>query len=378
MNVHHHSPRPSRKLAGFLVGTLLGGVPLMAAAAQEAVARPTAARVAAAVDSIADSLTRGPVVGMSVVVARGPDILLAKGYGMADREEQQPATAQTVYQIGSITKQFTAAAVMRLVEQGRLALSDSVTRFLSDFPTQGRMVTIQQLLNHTSGIRSYTSFMPLTDSISVAQIYDSIKVQPFDFEPGTDYRYNNSGYLLLGLILEQVTGQEYAALMRDWFFTPLGLNDTRYCGADGVAPPTGYRPGLMDARMRVLPVDMRGPFSAGALCSTAPDLARWTWALASGEVVRPESFAAMSGGSVLSTGRKISYGYGLAADTAHGRPFIHHGGGIPGFVTEAGIFPGDSTILVVLLNTEGNIRRIAERVREAALGGGTEGARKPE
>ena len=369
MTVFSRRSRLARVPAAAVVLALAAGaVGTPAAAQSRTAARPPVAQLAAAVDSLADSVTAGPVVGMSVAIARGPELLLSEGYGLADKEANTPATARSVYQIGSVTKQFTAAAVMRLVEEGRISLDDEITKYLPDFPAQGKTVTVRHLLNHTSGIRSYTGFMPLTDSMSVAFIYDSIKAQPFDFEPGTDFRYNNSGYLMLGLVLERVTGRPYPALMQEWFFTPLEMNDTRYCGEGGVAPPAGHRPGLMGAKMRVPPVDMRVPFAAGALCSTAPDLARWTWALATGKVVTPASYAAMTAGTTLSTGRQVTYGYALVADTAHGRVMIHHGGGIPGFVSEMAYFPADSTIVVVLSNTETNVGTIAERVHQAAFG----------
>jgi CubicO group peptidase (beta-lactamase class C family) len=361
-------PRARRALALVLPAAAAAALLTPVAAQSTASVRPGAASLAAGIDSLADSLAAGPVVGMSIVVARGPEVLLAKGYGLSDREANTPATAGTVYQIGSVTKQFTAAAIMRLVEEGRVSLDDEITKYLPDFPTQGKTVTIRHLLNHTSGIRSYTGFLRLTDSMAVSVIYDSIKAQPFDFEPGTELRYNNSGYVLLGLVLERVTAKPYADLVQEWFFTPLGMNDTGYCGAGGTHPPEGYRPGLMDAKTRVRPVDMRVPFAAGALCSTAPDLARWTWALATGKVVQPASYAAMTAGTALSDGKRLTYGYALAADTVHGRVMIHHGGGIPGFVSEAGIFPADSTIVVVLVNTETNVGTIAQRVQEIALG----------
>ena len=360
--------RPVRAAAAAAVAGALLGAAAPAFAQTATAGPPTPAHITARVDSLADSLTGGRLVGMSVVVARGPDVLLAKGYGLSDREANTPATAETVYQIGSVTKQFTAAAIMRLVEQGRVSLDDEITKYLADFPTQGNTVTLRHLLNHTSGIRSYTGFMPLTDSMPVATIYDSIKTQPFDFEPGAEFRYNNSGYVLLGMILEKVAGKPYAELMQEWFFTPLGMDDTRYCGQGGAVPPEGYRPGLMGALMRVPAVDMRVPFAAGALCSTAPDLARWTWALATGKVVQPESFAAMTSGTTLSNGKRVSYGYGIVADSAHGQVMIHHGGGIPGFVSEAAYFPADSTIVVVLLNTESGMAPIAERIQQIALG----------
>lgn len=360
----HRSARQLLTPAALLVCAV---APSPAAAQTHAAPLPGPAALGAAMDSLGDSLTSGPIVGLTIAVARGPELVLARGYGLADREANRPAEANSVYQIGSVTKQFTAAAIMRLVEQGRISLDDEVTRYLTDFPAQGHSVTIRQLLNHTSGIRSYTSFMPLTDSMPVSAIYEAIKEQPFDFEPGTDFRYNNSGYVLLGLVLESVTGRTYGDLLQEWFFTPLGLADTRYCGAGGRAVPEGYRPGATEPT-RVAAVDMRVPFAAGALCSTAPDLARWTWALSTGKVVSPESYAAMTAGTTLPSGRRLSYGFGIVADTAHGRAVVNHGGGIPGFVSDLSLYPADSTIVVVLLNTNTDAGAVAARAAHIALG----------
>ncbi len=352
----------------FRIGPLIVAVASLTSVAGAA-QRPAAGELEAAMAHLGDSLVHGPVVGLSIAVTRGPEVILARGYGYSDLAAKTPATADTRYQIGSVTKQFTAAAVMRLVEQGKIALGDSITRYLPDFPTQGHDVTIYQLLTHTSGIRSYTSFLSLDSHYTTQAIYDSIKAQPFDFAPGTAWRYDNSGYFLLGLILQKVTGQPYAELLRDEFFRPLGLTHTGYCGADSTPIPGGYavrQPGA--GPVPVPPTDMRLPFAAGALCSTAPDLARWEWALGTGRVVRPSSYRQMSTEAHLKNGRPVHYGFALVPDSLAGHARVHHNGGIPGFVSELAWFPEDSTVVAVLINTESNATAVAERADRIALG----------
>lgn len=356
---------PARGRPALIVAALLAFTAGSAAGQQ----RPlTPARIAAAVDSVAGSVVGSRVVGMSVVVARGGAPLLAKGYGQADREAGTPVTAQTVFQIGSVTKQFTAAGILRLVEEGRVALDSSVAVYLPEFADSSGGVTIRRLLNHTSGVRSYTSFLP-AGAFSQQQVYDSIRAQRPDFAPGADFRYNNSGYFLLGLVLERVTGRPYAALMREWFFEPLGMEQTGYCGEEGHPAPAGYRRGPA-GYTRVPPVDMRVPYAAGALCATGPDLARWMWALVNGRVVSPESYGMMIAPGRLAAGDPVPYGFGLAADSADGRPIVSHGGGIPGFVSDLMYLPDDSTVIVVLVNTGTDGGELSRRIRRAALGMG--------
>ena len=152
--------------------------------------------------------------GLSVAVQRGADLLLAKGYGSADVENSDPITTETVFRIGSVTKQFTAVSILQLMEEGRIGLQDPITRFLPDYPTQGHTVTIHHLLTHTSGIKSYTGderFWELARrDLTDAELLDLFVHDTFDFAPGEQWKYNNSGYYLLGMIIEEITGQEYA------------------------------------------------------------------------------------------------------------------------------------------------------------------------
>src|SRR5215208_1541711 len=191
--------------------------------------------IARAADSLADAAIRtGNVAALSVAVVRGGDTIVMKGYGSADLENDIPATAQTVYRIGSVTKQFTSVAIMQLVQQGKLSLDDEITKFVPNAPTHGRRILIRHLLNHTSGIPSYTDVGPEFGRVARLDLsHDSllavVRDDSLQFEPGSHFYYNNTGYYLLGMIVERVTGKKYGDYVRDALFVPNGLTSTVYC-----------------------------------------------------------------------------------------------------------------------------------------------------
>lgn len=315
------------------------------------------------VDSVANAaVAERRTAGVSVAIVSKGKTVLAKGYGFADLENDVPATAETVYRIGSITKQFTAAGIMRLMEQGKLSLDDTLQKFLPGYNTQGNRVTVRHLLSHTSGIRSYTSMGPRwarTMRIDLAP--DSLMAifagEQFDFKPGEQWRYNNSGYFLLGMIIEKLSGKTYGQYLQDEFFTPLGLKGTIYCDqapiikrrAQGyeIKPPGGPGAPLVNAS----PLSMTQPYAAGSLCSTVTDLVAWTQALSSGRVVSPASYALMTTPGTLNDGKPLTYGFGLASGALRGHRQVNHNGGINGFVSELHHYVDDSLITVVLTNT---------------------------
>ncbi len=346
-------------------------------AAREVVAQlPSDVAVRTTVDSLAGAaLSDGPVAGMVVEVVRGADTIVNRGYGLADIASRRPATDSTVFRIGSITKQFTASLIMQLVEQGKVALADSLTRFLPDYPVQGHDVRVFHLLTHTSGIKSYTSLGPrwsahMGEAMPLDTLIALFKDEPFDFAPGARFLYDNSGYVLLGKIIEVVTGKPYATYLTESLLRPLGLHHTRYC-PDTPRPPSdamGYTPGangLAPAR----PLSMTQPFAAGALCSTVGDLVRWTALLHSGKVVAPASFARMTAPVPLDNGDTSAYGFGLAVGNLDGHRWIGHGGGINGFVSQLVRYPDDDVTIAVLVNSEGGVAdAVAENAARAALG----------
>ena len=329
------------------------------------------------VDSIANAaIAEKRTAGVSVAVVKNGRTIVAKGYGFADLENDVPATAATVYRIGSVTKQFTSAAIMRLMEQGKLSLDDTLQKFFPNFPAQGNRVTVRHLLNHTSGIRSYTSLGPRWARVIRLDLAPDSMValfanEPFDFKPGDAYRYNNSGYFLLGMIIEKLSGKTYAQYVKDEFFTPLGLESTIYCDqaplikrrAQGYATQPGG--GFINAE----PLSMTQPYAAGSLCSTVTDLVKWTEALSSGKVVSPASYKLMTTPVSLNDGKPMAYGFGLGTGLLGGHRQVSHNGGINGFVSELHHYPDDSLITVVLTNTGAlTAIELERRIARRALG----------
>jgi CubicO group peptidase (beta-lactamase class C family) len=351
----------SCSLSSVAAAALFALVPVAAVAPQQAAAgAPPRGALVARLDSIAAAYVReAPAAGVTVAVVRHGDTLLLKGYGERDRDKHLPADPSTVYRVGSITKQFTAAAVLKLVEAGKIGLNDAITKYLPQYP-QWSAVTVRQLLTHTSGIPSYTSSPKwrgrLAEDLTPAQIVEIVEHDPFDFPPGTDWRYDNTGYVLLGMILERVTGTPYADLMRREFFAPLGMASATYCPSKPTDPnhALGYQ--FQGEFQPAEYLSLTQPFSAGALCMSVPDYLEWQSALHGGKIVGARSLALMAGPERLAAGPKkdstTGYGMGLMRGGVGSHATIQHGGSINGFSTQQVWFPADSLSVVAFVNSE--------------------------
>ena len=327
----------------------------LSTSAAQAPSRATAVRQ---IDSLATAALRnGPVAGLSIAVVKGRDTLVMKGYGSADLENEVPATAATVYRIGSITKQFTSSAVMQLVEQGKVGLDDDITKYFPSYPTHGQRILVRHLLNHTSGIPSYTDIPKRWSRVAMLDLpHDSlialVSGDSLMFAPGSAFYYNNTGYYMLGMLIEKVTGQTYGDYLAQHLFAPLGLTSTRYCATGPIIKhrAQGYgndRGTLVNAQY----LSMDNPFAAGALCSTVGDMVRWETALFGGKVVSASSLAQMTTPAKLTSNRSMPYGFGLVPDTVGRHRVISHGGGINGFISHEDYYPDDTLTVVVLANT---------------------------
>ncbi len=305
---------------------------------------------------IAGQMEGQHIPGLSLAVAHGGAVIHARGYGSASLELDVPVTSETVFQIGSITKQFTATAVMMLVEEGKVGLEESVTHALEGLPDAWAGVTVRHLLDHTSGIKSFTgipdvmarlTFLPASRDEVLALIAE----EPLEFAPGERYAYNNTGYYLLGHVIEWASGRPYADFLRERIFAPLKMEATRLNDMDDIIPhrACGYVWGedrLWNARH----ISMTWPFSAGALVSTTLDLARWDAALGSESLLPDAAWEMMWTPATLTDGTKTGYGFGWAMGDYQGHPFVGHSGGIPGFMTHAERFPQDDLAVIVLTN----------------------------
>jgi CubicO group peptidase (beta-lactamase class C family) len=296
---------------------------------------PTTDALRNRVDAVAKQMLSRHTAGVSVAVARDGRVILARGYGMANVEHSVPVTPDTVFHIASISKNILAAVVLQLFDEGKLRLDDDVTKYVPEAPTLGQHVTVQQLLNHTSGMLGL------------------IKDKPFDFEPGTRWRYNNSAFYLAGMVVERVTKQEYGAYVREHVFKPLGMSSASLCYARMVVPhlASGYE---VDGGALVNAAFMtwKLPFAGGAVCATATDLAKWQAALDSGRVLTPSSLALMRTPTTLVDGTKIDYGLGTRLGSLDGHRVLgHYGGeGRGGFRPLLESFPDDHLTIVILMN----------------------------
>jgi D-alanyl-D-alanine carboxypeptidase len=369
-------------LLPFATSALLALAPLLqvatAAPTKAAAPKPDAAQSAALekVDALAaEFLARPGGVGLSVGVARHGQLLLAKGYGLADAELEVPANGETLFRIASVTKQFTAAAILQMVEQKRLSLDDTLEDLLPEFPTPGHVVTLRQLLNHTSGIPSYTDIGPEWVAkwpleLSDTELLALVKDRPFDFEPGTNWAYNNTGYYLLGMILAKVSGTSYGEHLASVEFGPLGLERTRYDSNHALIRNRAQGYGLEDGQLvNDTYLGMSQPGGAGGLLSTGGELVRWQMALTSGKVVSPETYALMTTPTVLPDGRDTGYGFGLEVGEFEGRRCIRHEGGIFGFNSVLMWVPDEDLHVAVLSNGEAlPSDRLADAIAFAVLG----------
>lgn len=297
------------------------------------------------------------IAGAAVLVYQDGKPLLNKAYGFASLEWSVPLTVEASFEIGSVTKQFTAAAILQLVEEGKLSLEDDFTAYIS-FDTGGRRITIGQLLDHTSGIASYTE-MPEFWDLSMHQyprdsLVRLVEQEAFLFEPGEAMIYNNSAYFLLGLIIEQVSGMAYETYLEQTFFEPLGMENTYYCSTERVVPQKAYGYNASKEGLRQKPyLNHTWPYAAGSLCSTTADLLIWMRALHNGKVLSSEAYASMITPGVLNIGERLRYAKGLTHYSHFGHELIGHGGGIHGFLSETRYFPAQDLYIICLINTAG-------------------------
>lgn len=311
------------------------------------------------VDGLFRSLIKPDMPGAAVLVAKDGKILCEQGYGLASLEHRVAVTPETKFRIGSVSKQFIAAAILKLQEQGKLRIEDKLAKYIPDYP-RGDEVTIHHLLTHTSGIRSYTGkpdfFETVTVGVKAEDHIKSFKNDPYDFDPGKKWSYNNSGYFLLGYIIEKVAGQPYGEYLRQAFFEPLGMKATGVHEAKAILPheATGYS---FEAGkyVKALNWDMSKAGGAGSLYSTVGDLYRWNEGVFRGGVLAESSLEAAftpvrTADEDAAQPKEAGYGYGWSIQMFRGQQDIGHGGGLNGFVSHLLRLPKENFTVAVLVN----------------------------
>lgn len=303
-------------------------------------------------EQVASSYTANNAFMGTVLVVDGDQVLLDKGYGMAVLEWNIPNAPDAKFRLGSLTKQFTAALVLLMQQDGKLNIDDPVSKYLPDAPKAWEKITLANLLGHTSGIPNLTSFKEFPAWAASPHTWDEeyafFKDKPLDFEPGSKFDYSNSNFIVLGGVLEKVSGKKYGDLLRERIFTPLGMNDSGLDSDDLILPKRaeGYVPGpkgLMVARSESMSV----PFSAGSIYSTTGDLLKWEHGLFGGKLISADSLKAMT------TPGKGDYGLGVMIHNEDGVKVVEHGGGIEGFNTNLIYAPDKRICVVVLANVNG-------------------------
>jgi len=299
------------------------------------------------------------VAGVSVAVVHGGETLLHEGYGLASLELDVPMPRDAVFEIGSVTKQFTAAAILQLAARDSLDLDADITEYLPDYDTRGHHVTVRNLLHHTSGIRSYTT-MPEFPSLMRSdgpqeKVARMAEKELFRFAPGSAMIYNNTGYYLLGLIIEEVSGLSYARYVETHLFEPAGMESSYYCDEEAVVEGKA-RGSAWSAEKGLRHSEYwnhKWPYAAGSLCSTTSDMIAWNQALHGGLVLPNRMYELMTRPGHLSDGTRLRYGMGLGLYQRSGRPIIGHSGGTSGFTSNSRYYPEDDLMVIVLQNTLG-------------------------
>jgi CubicO group peptidase (beta-lactamase class C family) len=308
-------------------------------------------------DYVREEMSKRKIPAVVLKVVHAGHELKTAAYGFANLELSVPATTDSVFEIGSITKQFTASCILVLQQDGKLSVEDRIGKYLPDIPLAWTNVTIRHLLTHTSGIRSYTGLdgFALTKRLTQAQFMESISRQALEFQPGESWKYSNTGYNLLGYLTENVSGKSYWQFLRERILEPLNMNAT-----------TDRNPGILIAN-RVAgyeqtnhlhinrDYDLTDVFSAGAMVSTVGDLAKWNTALDSETVLTSMSKKAAWSPQLLNNGQATSYGFGWFVETVEGRRNVGHGGSTSGFNASVQRFPDDRLLVILLTNTDESV-----------------------
>lgn len=293
--------------------------------------------------------------GGTVLVSSKGKIIYKKAFGMANIELNVPMQVDNIFRIASITKQFTAVAILQLMENGKLNLNDEITRFLPDYPTQGAKITIEHLLTHTSGIRDYAVIKDTVQrgkiDFTPGEMISYFQNQPMRFAPGTRHEYSNSNYFLLGYIIEKITGKTYGQYLDENIFQPLGMTNSLYSNETKILKnrAAGYT-NTGKAIENAAPLSMTHPYAAGAILSTVEDLFKWQQAVNSYKLIKKETLEKALTRYKLTNGTEVNYGYGWRMGFIQGSPSIWHGGLINGFFTMAMYLPKENVYVAVLSN----------------------------
>lgn len=312
--------------------------------------------------------------GGVALVAKAGKPIYRKAFGMANMELNVPMKPENIFEIGSITKQFTAVSILLLEEEGKLSIKNPITKWIESYPTHGYTITIHHLLTHISGIKSYTDMEKWSkqwrEEIKPMEMIDLFKNEPMDFAPGEKWSYNNSAYFMLGYIIEKASGMPYPDFLDKRIFQPLGLQNTSYGSMSRIIPnrATGYQKSS-NAFVNAEYLSLTQPYAAGSIMSTVDDLLTWNNAIHAGKVVKKETLQKAFADTKLNNGKETHYGYGWGLDDVNGSPTYEHSGGIFGYLTNAIYLPKEDVFVVVFTNCNCQVpSEVSTRMAGEAIG----------
>jgi len=323
------------------------------------------------IDSLLSEKYPSNAPGATFLISKGGNLIYRKAFGLANLELDVPMQPYNVFEIGSMTKQFTSIAILMLMEEGKLNLDDEITKFIPDYPTNGHKITVHHLLTHTSGIKSFTSMRALNTiskkDLTPLELIDFFKNEPMDFAPGDKFKYNNSGYVILGYIIEKITGQSYADFIEEHIFKKLNMTSSQYASQRKVIKnrASGYhdRDGYINQRN----ISFTLPYSSGSLMSTVDDMFKWQEGLKNNILIDKETTKKAFVNYTLNNGAHINYGYGWHIKATNEIAIREHGGSIFGFKSMGVYIPSKDIYVIGLNNCDCNsptkiTREIAELV----------------
>lgn len=317
-------------------------------------------------DYVREQMRLRHIPGLALAVVRDGRVVKEAGYGLASVELDVPVSPSTVFEIGSISKQITAAAVMMLVEEGKVSLDDPIAKYIAESPASWRGVTLRHLLTHTSGLKNYNGLpgFELTERLKRAEFVKRIGAYPPSFAPGEAHSYGNTNYSLLGYVIEQVSGKSYWQFVSERIFKPLGMTATRDRDPHDIIKKRAQGYEWEDGQLVGRDYDLTDVFSAGAIVSTVQDLGKWEAGFSSGRLVKPASIEKIWTPVRLNFGATYPYGFGWYVETLRGHPVQRHGGQTAGFSASIARYPEDRVTVIVLCNigTGGVARHIGQAI----------------
>jgi CubicO group peptidase (beta-lactamase class C family) len=310
----------------------------------------------AKIDQLLNSKFKTNTTGAAVLITQKGKIIYRKAFGLANLELEVLMKPENVFEIGSMTKQFTAVSILMLVEQGKISLQDEITKFIADYPTHDQKITVHHLLNHTSGIKSYTRMKKLfavaRNDMKPIELIKFFRDEPMDFNPGEKYKYNNSAYIILGHIIEQISGISYADYIQKNIFDKLNMSNSTYASHSRIIKnrASGYhnRSGYQNAMY----ISHTLPYAGGSLMSSIDDMSLWQQALTANTLLKKETLQKAYTNYTLNNGEKINYGYGWNIKTINNDVSYEHGGSVFGFKSMGVYIPSKDIYAVTLTNCD--------------------------